>query len=380
MVHQYMKTALVVLSLVLLCSLFVDIQSVSDVSRQSRSLESSDDRGVAVASAQRPAASWNATVGQQSDERQAAESIARPGTAWNESESQKSGDGPSGESIQHQGPSQGVTGSNANQPPPILSKSVVPKMNEKILCIAGPFWGQTFNRIIQTANALTLAKEKSAVAVGFDTKWTAWYETFLDPRPDIRFNYTGPCIQNVTPKEIFQYYKFDMRRIMKYLQVLIPKVVYRDAAHAAMASLARPITTVHRRDLDGKCVGYAQNYTSMVCPNYRAARRELSVRQMVDICRWEYKMLATETQGSTVVLLTDGQVPALDRTFPYISNHSFPVQAWMMALSDVHYGNPFSTVDLIVHFWRVGLGKATTTRPSPCYRPEYHFALTATNK
>jgi hypothetical protein len=371
MVHQYMKAALVVLSLVLLCSLFVDIQSISDVSRQSRSLESSDDRPVA-ASVQRQAASWNATVSQQSDDRPAADSIARQGTSRNET---------SAENIQQQAPSQSVTIGNANQPPIVTTGSKpIPKMNEKILCIAGPFWGQTFNRIIQTANALTLAKEKSAVAVGFDTKWTVWYETFLDPRPDIRFNYTGPCVQNVTPKEIFQYYKFDMRRVMKYLQVLIPKVAYRDAAHVAMASLARPITTVHRRDLDGKCVGYAQNYTSMVCPNYRAARKELSVRQMVDICRWEYQMLAAETQGSTVVLLTDGQVPSLDRTFPYISNHSFPVQAWMMALSDVHYGNPFSTVDLIVHFWRVGLGKATTTRPAPCYRPEYHFALTATKK
>ena len=92
-------------------------------------------------------------------------------------------------------------------------------------------------------------------------------------------------------------------------------------------------------------------------------------------------MIANATEGTTVVLFTDSQVPELDNTFPIISNHSFPVQAWMMALSDAHYGNPFSTVDIVVYFWRVGLLKqkssslssnkynAVSMFPKECYKP-----------
>ena len=79
-------------------------------------------------------------------------------------------------------------------------------------------------------------------------------------------------------------------------------------------------------------------------------------------------MIDSETRNTTAVtLMTDGQVPELDQTFPIISNHSFPVQTWTMARSDIHYGNPMSTVDSVVFYWRMGLAGAQT-RPSACYR------------
>jgi hypothetical protein len=44
-----------------------------------------------------------------------------------------------------------------------------------------------------------------------------------------------------------------------------------------------------------------------------------------------------------------------------------------MALSAVHYGNPFSTVDVVVYYWRLSLlelaGKNGEIRPSACYKP-----------
>lgn len=242
------------------------------------------------------------------------------------------------------------------------------QQHDKVLCIDGPFWGQTFNRIIQTANALTLAKTEEAVAVGLNAKFSTWYETFLDPRKDIWLNYTGPCFKTVAPKDIFRYYNFDMKRVMQYLYVLVPKAIFRAEAEAAMKKYPSPTTTVHRRHLEGKCVGLASNYSKIVCPNGRAFRQEVGVAELVNMCNLEYGMIVKETVGTTVVLLTDGQVPELDETFPHISNHSFPVQTWMMTLSNVHYGNPFSTVDLIVSFWREALGKGDTTLPKTCWK------------
>jgi hypothetical protein len=52
-----------------------------------------------------------------------------------------------------------------------------------------------------------------------------------------------------------------------------------------------------------------------------------------------------DNNESVVVLFIDHQVPALDETFPIRSNYSFPVEAWMMAQTDVQYRNPHSTVD-----------------------------------
>jgi hypothetical protein len=76
-----------------------------------------------------------------------------------------------------------------------------------------------------------------------------------------------------------------------------------------------------------------------------------------------------------VVLLTDHQVPSLDETFPLVSNYTFPVEMWIMTLSDQHYGNPMSTIDLIVYYWRSLLHKRSTNKvqqfPNACYQPAF---------
>jgi hypothetical protein len=79
-------------------------------------------------------------------------------------------------------------------------------------------------------------------------------------------------------------------------------------------------------------------------------------------------MLANSKQSLQVVLFTDGQVPDLDNTFPNIFNESthLMVEMWIMTLSDVHSGNPQSTVDGVVNLWRKGRGKGVV-HPEECY-------------
>jgi hypothetical protein len=235
----------------------------------------------------------------------------------------------------------------------------------RVLCIDGPFKGRTFNRIIVLASALIVAAKNGDVAIGLGTDFSPWYEAFLDPRDDVWLNYTGrPCSSTWTPKAM--YFKMPLHVVAKHLQKLIPKASYRAQARAALAAFRLPVTTVHRRHLEGTCVGLAEQKKFLVCPNFKG-RNQMNVTELVGICNLEFGMIANEKMGTSSVLLTDNQVPELDQTFPYVSNHSFPVQTWMMALSDIHYGNPFSTVDMVVYFWRKGIGKEKTMRPRACY-------------
>lgn len=53
----------------------------------------------------------------------------------------------------------------------------------------------------------------------------------------------------------------------------------------------------------------------------------------------------------------------------------------MMALSDYHWGNPHSTVDFVVHAWRIGLGRKSF--PAACYGEvcaAYRTVLAAVNR
>jgi hypothetical protein len=149
---------------------------------------------------------------------------------------------------------------------------------------------------------------------------------------------------------------------------LIPKASIRAEAEAALADFGGPVTTVHRRHLEGECVLRAQG-KDCVCI-HAAAPQNLTVSELVDICNMDYGKIVHQTNGTTVVLCTDGQVGHLDQTFPHISNHSFQVQTWMMARSQVHYGNPMSTVDVIVAMWRRRLASGDMM-PKVCYDPSY---------
>lgn len=238
---------------------------------------------------------------------------------------------------------------------------------QRVLCITGPIFGRTFNQIIGTAAALKIVTSSEhnvngTTIVGLSPDYSRFYIEFLDPRDDILIDYEGPCVAAYTPREIF--YALEHTMLKNELRQLIPKAVYRAEAEAALAAYTLPVTTVHRRDLEGWCIRRAKNLEFIHCPNGDVTD-QLQVSDFVDSCNMEYSMLANATQGpSSVLLLTDGQVPELDATFPLVSNHSFPVQTWIMTLSAVHYGNPLSSIDFLVSYWR---GDDADTRPRACY-------------
>lgn len=82
------------------------------------------------------------------------------------------------------------------------------------LCIRSRSWyGQTFNRILQLANALTIIADSvnnnatnsslKQSFIGLAPRLSGWYGTFFDKRRDIILNYEGPCVSIWTSKDIF---------------------------------------------------------------------------------------------------------------------------------------------------------------------------------
>jgi hypothetical protein len=260
------------------------------------------------------------------------------------------------------------------------------------MCISPRKYGRAFNRILTLANALAMIADNATALstahntdtpiqtetfIGLPPFFSIWYDSFLDPRPDIVLNYTGPCLSTWDSKDIFLHkdYRFQTKS-RQQLQQLLPKRSFRIEAEHALAAYSKngqqQVITVHRRHLEGICIRKASLPTvvAVACNNPKA-KNLLQRNDLIDICNYEYSMvkkdhsISIENNTSVVVLCTDQQVPELDATFPIQSNYSFPVEAWMMTKSDIHYGNPYSTVDLVVSSWRTGQGR--TTHPHFCY-------------
>lgn len=262
--------------------------------------------------------------------------------------------------------------------------------NGGALCIKGSRWyGRTFNRILELANALamiaddvsnnTTVNETKQTFIGLAPNLSEWYETFFDARKDIRLNYDGPCFSEWTSKDLFfiKEYK-NSKKSRQQLQNLLPKKDFRAEAEKALASYSnsgkQQVITVHRRHLEGVCSKKAMGVSVACVKDRLQVKRSMSTKELLDTCNYEYNMIQRrhkddlEQNKSVVVLCTDQQVPQLDDTFPIRSNFSFPVEAWMMAKSDVHYGNPHSTVDLVVAVWRTGQNRRT--HPEQCYEED----------
>ena len=228
------------------------------------------------------------------------------------------------------------------------------------LCIQSNRWyGRTFNRILELANALAIIADdvnnnatdnsNKQTFIGLAPALSEWYDSFLDPRRDIVLNYTGPCVTVWTSKDLFfiKEYK-NSRKSRQQLQQLVPKKFFRDEAEQALVRYSnggnQKVVTVHRRHLEGLCFKKAVG-VSVACVKDRVlVKRSMSANELLDTCNYDYSMIHNkhkvdlEQNKSVVVLCTDRQVPQLDDTFPIQSNYSFPVEAWIMAKSDVHYG------------------------------------------
>jgi hypothetical protein len=250
----------------------------------------------------------------------------------------------------------------------------------KVLCLSGEPYGRTMNQYIQLAVILHQLGVNGTSVVAFKNPYfSRFFKEWFDARDDVWVDYdeNAPCDAEYDATTLhYLFFEDKWKQVAYQFKTLIPKTAIRAQAEMAMKEYGGPrnvpVTTVHRRDLEGACVLFAEQKNLIACPNTLSSS-ELDVMDFKNACLMDYSMIANETQGTEVVLFTDGQVPDLDQTFPIISDHPFPVQSWMMATSVVHYGNPFSTVDVVVYYWRKALAEQSDVvgemRPSACYRP-----------
>jgi hypothetical protein len=291
-----------------------------------------------------------------------------------------------------------------NLPIPILTNEKRPAIpnheftvpsKQQVVCVDGELYGRTFNQIMQLTAARAVASDiqrqlqEVKVAVGIVApEFNSFYEELFDlednafeDTPRILLHYDGACDYTYSPRKLlYTFIRLNQRTVLQHLR--FPKAIFREEAEMILSSLrvekTQPqIITVHRRNLEGACIPQAQTKSRLVCPNHY---HDLSESELVNLCNMEYKMVieAIEKTSATdndykVVLMTDHQVPSLDDTFPIVSNYTFPVEMWIMTLSDQHYGNPMSTVDLLVYYWRNQLNKGLSNEvqqfPKACYKP-----------
>jgi hypothetical protein len=235
-------------------------------------------------------------------------------------------------------------------------------------CLRPPFYGRTNNKVIQVGKLLKIThNEGKGRALGLDRRWSNWYRQHFDHRPDVLLDYYphGECQKTYTAEEAFSIPDWDL----SYLSNLLPAKTYQDAAEAIIRRWPHGDTyiSVHRRDLEGSCHAHARcsdvDLVNLTCYQERDPKEQCSVDLRLQACNMEYK-LVPNPEGLPVVLFTDGQVPALDATFPHKFNATdFFVEMWLMVKSKTHWGNPRSTVDMVVQHWRQRKGM----EPNECY-------------
>lgn len=226
------------------------------------------------------------------------------------------------------------------------------------ICLVTRFYGRDCNRIFQVANMLTLARELNAEGIKLDEDWSTWYRNLLQDRPDVFFfNETDQNCSRTLRSQDAQFY-YTSHKVHTELFDLKLKEEYLEAARNAVVNLA-PFVSVHRRTLEQTCRDWARKApqkNGTWCLTYDA------IQNYEDWCDIVYQNI-TERTNQTVILFTDGQSREFDSTFPNRDRHDFPVQLAMMTMSEVHYGNPQSSVDYMVAHWRRG----KDTRPAECF-------------
>lgn len=248
----------------------------------------------------------------------------------------------------------------------------------RILCLNGEM-GQNCNKIIQLANAMLMTQNYTIrdsinwkVGLGSGL-WTTWYNSFFDPMENVTLDVSdSACDHKIGAFEA--HYITSFHNYNEFIDRLHPKEEFRRSANKILEQKrhnnSQKIITVHRRNLEGECHQRIQkDNTFCFLPDYQ--------HQDVGVCDIVYgdvqQLMAKRINKSNnmgvshmVLLMTDSQVLELDSTFPVMDRHPFPVQLWMMASSDLHFGNPASSVDYIVAHWRRNVGNGVT-EPSSCY-------------
>mmetsp|Transcript_14121 Transcript_14121/g.39018 ORF Transcript_14121/g.39018 Transcript_14121/m.39018 type:complete len:411 (+) Transcript_14121:8-1240(+) len=244
-------------------------------------------------------------------------------------------------------------------------------------------------------------------------KWLDFYPEILDPHPDIvlvkkadrrRFS----CQHTMSDKLAYGHHADISQELLELMprQELLNRAVeilqqnygvptpstaksstQMNLIHKLKSPL--PFVSVHRRWFEGGCHFLAnesrtESSTTALC----------TITLLKEICNLsfsslshmapqvfvkEQKKISKGKPSNNIILFTDGQVPLKDATFPIQYNTSLSktpcdrdncgkgkkrttekegsgckmmLEISMMILSEHHFGNPMSTVDLLVHEWR----------------------------
>lgn len=262
----------------------------------------------------------------------------------------------------------------------LLPKSQMDAINndaqdaEKLpICLNPPFYAGHNNQIISIARALEEAHLNSTKLV-LGLGWHHMYSTTFELHPDIVLLpktelplLPERCLTTLTGKDAFflrggpyHYKNYFLREVTE----LVPKQEIRQKAMDVISSdyHNRSFISVHRRWLEDSCYERAQlrkNFGSV---------ESCTTEEMVRACNFTFPGIPNPN-NRTLVLLTDGQMPSMDQTFPIQDKQNLNVQMWMMTQSETHYGNPASSVDWVVMHWRRSLGKLSM-EPAACYPSE----------
>lgn len=248
------------------------------------------------------------------------------------------------------------------------SERITQVQNLKTFCLVAPLFGRTNNNMISIGKLLKIVKEENEFGyVGLDANWSQWYQQHFDPRPEIVLFYSpsGECVKSYDGRAAYFLPDWGMDSLVD----LVPKSQYREEAEATLKSwpFGHNYISVHRRHLEGHCKTFATcaKVKKNKCVRRRDPNEKCSPGLRLQACEMEYNFLPPHKNDTPVVLFTDGQVPEKDATFPnrFTSSSHLLVEMLLMVKSTVHWGNPRSTLDVVVASWRRGQGM----EPRDCY-------------
>jgi hypothetical protein len=119
--------------------------------------------------------------------------------------------------------------------------------------------------------------------------------------------------------------------------------------------------SVHGRSLEDTC-----SIAPLICP-YKTDQSEV-----IDLCDYHLQRVSELFQiknKDQVILFTDGQNQPMIDSYVHVDSRPFLEQLWAMVQSDLHIGNPKSSVDFLVYLWRKQLGRVNGIEPQACYNP-----------
>eukprot|EP00581_Thalassiosira_minuscula_P018847 CAMPEP_0183718496 /NCGR_PEP_ID=MMETSP0737-20130205/11735_1 /TAXON_ID=385413 /ORGANISM="Thalassiosira miniscula, Strain CCMP1093" /LENGTH=477 /DNA_ID=CAMNT_0025948059 /DNA_START=57 /DNA_END=1487 /DNA_ORIENTATION=- len=266
------------------------------------------------------------------------------------------------------------------------------------ICMTGKWFGRSFNRFRQLAHMIEFSHQNGGRPIRLNRmfhKWSIGWWFDFDQRdeslssnilPRITLESTRGDTQGCfhtkdlkgwhhyvaghTPEgyspglaslhQIVQKGFFDeaYQRLNQYKEQFAEE--QRTKGRAGFTSEQVQVATVHSRWLEGNCPGRIRN-NLLYCSNALDFTDELAEEWAVNACsytegyvRQQLQSLGYDNEDIVVVLCADGQLEEEEATFAYRDDSKFQTQTALMAISDIHFGNPGSSVDMGIAHWRQG--------------------------